>query len=693
MRLRNYFLVVVLTVVVGGMLLETTATTNTKLLAAGFYLGAVLLSLFWTYSSISGALTALSESAIKARSGISRFTSVTKGPLEVQILSQHAIDFVVSFENEINQNNALFNAIPDTLFTYTRNEGFKRIKTDSASSESLSGVLTSGWSLAELLSEDQLKSVLIHVNNCLDTGELKQFEVVLTFGDNSHYFEARATAINKDQAVIVVRDLTTKRAAENKIQHMAFHDDLTGLLNRSAFKERVGEFANSEADLPYCLLFIDVDKFKTVNDEHGHDVGDRMLRHIACCLEEHLRFSDTITRNVSSRPINLPARIGGDEFMILLPEMNKHKGVANIIERLLSAISKPFLVNGKQVSSSVSIGVAYYPDDGVIIDEIINHADLAMFEAKKKGGNTYTEYDKSMGELNRRKITLESKLRKAIEQDELFLVYQPKIDLKTHKVIGAEALVRWKDGDRIISPLEFIPIAEESGLILPLGDKVLSMAVNQLSIWNKDGNEIKHIAVNVAASQFKEAHFRKSLINIMDQAKLDYSMLNIEITESMFVHEFDHAVKTLCELQAMGFTIAMDDFGTGYSSLSYLTQMPLDILKIDRSFVSGMMRDSRQMAIVETIIQLGRTLNLKIVAEGVETAEQLVMLKKMDCDEAQGYFFSPPVEAELFERFCSKACFSNFNSKESDASGLSDLYPIENLKTHKRQGPEQPTIH
>jgi len=632
---------------------EQALLTNAVWVAAFVYVLIALLVLIWASRAVSIPLTDLTKNAKAALSDRANFRPVLRGPTEVRELTEHIGAFVVSLEAEISQTKALFNAIPDTLMVVDKTHGIDFVKPGSNLSSSFDSKNFSNDLAVKMLGNKQYALVRQEILACLHDGELRQFEITLGDAQQARNYEARATAGSSTQAIVLLRDLTEKRQAEQRIAHLAYHDGLTGLLNRAALMQRIDRQMLTKPDEPFALLFIDADRFKAVNDVHGHEAGDQILRHIASVLDNNVRLTDGVARAATFRESarQVPARLGGDEFMLMVIGLADPEETQTVVDRLVGAVTEPLTINSQKIYPSISVGVAFYPEHGTELDQLVNHADLAMFEAKRNGGGGYSLYDSELGESNRRKLTIESKLRQAIANDELFLMYQPKLELATGAVVGAEALVRWRDGDTVVPPDEFIPVAESSGLILPLGELVIRNAARQIHDWRRRGFELDHVAVNVATPQFKGGDFPQIVEKILAEFQLPFDMLNIEITESSIIDDFERTTAQLRELKEQGCLIAMDDFGTGFSSLSYLTQLPLDVLKIDRAFVSGIVGDTQAQAIVLAIVQLSRALGLKVVAEGIEYAEQAELLDQMGCEEAQGYLYSPPLTAELFEEF------------------------------------------
>ena len=435
--------------------------------------------------------------------------------------------------------------------------------------------------------------------------------------------------------VLTSRDITRRKAAERRIEHLAHHDFLTDLPNRSLLRDRL-DVALAQArrhDQLVGVLFIDLDRLKVINDTLGHAAGDQMLREAATRLARCMREGDTV------------ARLGGDEFMVVLSNLGDARGAAAAARKILDGLARPTELMGQEVFMSASIGVSIYPTDAADAEALIRNADAAMYSAKRHGGDNYQFYTSDLNVQAQERLALEQGLRVAEQRNELHLLYQPKIDLVSGKIIGVEALLRWQHpvlGS--VSPERFIPIAEETGLIIPIGEWVLRTACEQIRTWRALGIDLP-VAVNLSACQFRQRNLAATIHRILSEAVVPPQCLEIEITESDVMENAESAIATLGELKARGISISVDDFGTGYSSLSYLKRFPLDVLKIDRSFVRDIAVDSDDAAIVEAIIALARSLEIRVVAEGVETEDQKAFLNRSGCDFAQGYLFSPPVEA------------------------------------------------
>jgi diguanylate cyclase (GGDEF)-like protein len=431
------------------------------------------------------------------------------------------------------------------------------------------------------------------------------------------------------------------RHANEKLHHQALHDGLTKLPNRILLEDRLMQAisAAQRAQRMFAVMFIDLDRFKVINDSLGHHYGDKLLQAVSLRLTEALRSEDTV------------ARIGGDEFIILLNEIAEPQVAAHVAQKLLESLAAPFHIDGQGQNISASIGISIYPDDGVDLRALMMHADGAMYHAKKVGRDNYQFYTPEMNAAAHAKFELEKSLRRAIDQGELELHYQPKVDIESNAIIAMEALVRWRHPQRgLVPPDEFIPLAEEIGLIIPLGAWVLQTACLQNKQWQEAGLPALRVAVNISAAQFKQKNLVEFVAQVLQDTGLDPQYLELEVTESVIMQNAEEATLLLERLHAQGIHISIDDFGTGYSSLSCLKRFPLNKLKIDRSFVRDINTDPDDAAIVNSVIALAHTLRLGVVAEGVETPEQLAFLKALGCDEYQGYHRSRPLPADEFER-------------------------------------------
>ncbi len=432
------------------------------------------------------------------------------------------------------------------------------------------------------------------------------------------------------------RDITERRQAETRLAYMANYDSVTGLPNRHLLRERLDRAIKHEArsHRHLAVMFLDLDNFKSINDTLGHDVGDRVLQVVANRLLACLRESDTV------------ARIGGDEFTVLVEDMTTMESIAALAQQIIDSLSLPFPLDGREMFCTVSVGIAIYPDDSESLDGLMKSADSAMYRAKEQGRNTYRFFTEDMHRRAYERLLLENRLRGALKRGEFQLHYQPQIDVASGATVGIEALLRWNDEERgLVQPLEFIGVLEDTGMIVEVGHWVLEEACAFNQSLREIGLPPIRVAVNISPRQFRQKGLVESIRQILSNTGLGAEYLDLEITESVLVDAVD-APDVLERLSGMGVRLSIDDFGTGYSSLSYLKRFPIDTLKIDRSFVRDIMTDSDDAAITVAIIALSRSLRLKVLAEGVETAEQLASLRHHGCDEIQGFLYARPMSGD-----------------------------------------------
>jgi diguanylate cyclase (GGDEF)-like protein/PAS domain S-box-containing protein len=432
-------------------------------------------------------------------------------------------------------------------------------------------------------------------------------------------------------------DVTDRKRVEEQIQYQAYHDALTGLPNRMLFLDRLQlalAHARRQGGQP-AVLFLDLDDFKVINDTLGHATGDRLLQGVGERLIASVREDDTV------------ARMGGDEFTLLLPNIGRVEDAARLAGKLLEAVAQPLLIDGQELFVTTSVGVSLFPSDGEDAETLLKNADRAMYRAKEMGRNNYQLFAPALNVRAVNRLSLETRLRRALEREEFLLYYQPQVNLATRRVVGLEALVRWREGDgRLLEPSEFIPVAEEARLIFPLGQWILRAACQQARNWQDQGLPEVRLAVNLSARQFQQQDLIRSVFFAVRDAGLPPRRLELEITESAAMQNVDRTIGMLHGLRDMGVRISMDDFGTGHSSLSYLKRFPLDGVKIDQSFVRDMTSDPSDAAIVKAIVAMAHSLGLNVVAEGVETLAQADFLRRTGCDEMQGYLVGRPVPAE-----------------------------------------------
>ncbi|MDD2897488.1 MAG: EAL domain-containing protein [Desulfuromonadaceae bacterium] len=472
----------------------------------------------------------------------------------------------------------------------------------------------------------------------LGMGETISFELELP-GTGNFY---NVQAFSPDQGLIatLLEDVTESRKSEQQIQKMAYFDTLTGLPNRALFLDRINQALaladRDEAGL--AVLFIDLDRFKNINDTLGHSVGDLLLIEVAQRLGQHLRISDTL------------ARLGGDEFVVVITKLGEQMNVTSIAQKLIDSIQTPFDIKGNELHVSASIGIALYPEDGVTAENLIKHADMAMYSSKESGRNAYSFFSPAMNQKAIMRMEKETGLRHALERGEFFIELQPIICAVTGTVAAAEALVRWQHPVHgRIPPNDFIFLAEETGLILPLGEWVLRTVCSTMKTWSDAGLPLIRFCVNVSSRQIEQQNFPEVVRSVLLETGANAAQLEIELTESCLVTNFDGSIPDIFGMRDWGVTIAIDDFGTGYSSLGYIKTLPIDHIKIDKSFVDEISTNFQDQAIVEAIIAMSQKLGIRNIAEGVETREQLEFLQKQGCGEIQGYYFHRPLSLEAFE--------------------------------------------
>ena len=459
--------------------------------------------------------------------------------------------------------------------------------------------------------------------------------------------------------VVISHNITELKKSQEKLKTLAYYDSLTSLPNRPLFMDRL------EQEIKYAqrnrktiaVFFLDLDEFKKINDTFGHSAGDSLLVSVGNRLKDCLRYSDTIgrssgviRRDQASTPEQF-SRIGGDEFTLIIPNFSDKKFIATVAEKIISLFKQPFQVADREIYISTSIGIALYPDNGDTVETLIKNADTAMYRAKEAGKNTFEYYSSTMNSKAKERIKLESEMRHAIDNQEFLLYYQPQYDIGTGLLVGMEALIRWKSKKMgLVSPGDFIPLAEETGLIVPIGEWVVQSACRQGKIWYDQGHRNLHLGVNLSPRQFFDPHLVDKIRSALETTQFDPTFLEIEITETAVMQDNDSSVQVLNALKEMGIKISLDDFGTGYSSLAHLKIVAIDTLKIDQTFILNANLEGRDGAIISAIIDMGHRLQIKVVAEGVETEESLQYLKKKNCHVAQGYLFSPPLPVDEFQK-------------------------------------------
>lgn len=481
----------------------------------------------------------------------------------------------------------------------------------------------------------------------LRAGRIDSFKIEKRYirKDGSTMWAELTTALKRGSSgmglydVSVVEDITARKAAEGRVQYLATHDEMTGLPNRSLFGQLLKHAVENALRYQghFAVMFIDLDRFKHINDCLGHEAGDALLKEIARRFRGCLRASDVV------------ARLGGDEFVVLLHEIDSESQVLSVARNLLSAAMKPVLIQGQDCRVTASIGISLFPRDGADENTIMRNADLAMYLAKQEGKNNFQFYSEKIQSGAVEKLVLESHLRRAVELEEFDIHYQAKVYLKTGEIRGMEALLRWNNAHLgNVPPTQFIPLAEEMGLIVPIGKWVLRRACAQSVAWQRQGLMPVCVSVNLSPRQFSDPDLIDDVKQVLEETGMDPGLVELEITESMVMSDADHAVQILQEIKRLGVKVAIDDFGTGYSSLSQLKRFPVDTLKVDRSFIRELGNNEEDRAITQAIITMSKTLGLNVVAEGVENAEQQSFLSSHNCDEIQGFHFSKPLPGDQF---------------------------------------------
>ncbi len=537
------------------------------------------------------------------------------------------------------RNKAILEATPDLMFLYNRNGDYLDIQANAPGKLYLPREKLLGSNLGDLLPPEVSTPFLHKIARTLDKGEMQVYEYQLQVPEGLLDFEARMVVSGPDEVLCAVRDTTERKALEERLKHQAFHDSLTGLPNRALFTDRL-QHALSRIERygeHVAVLFLDLDNFKSINDSLGHEAGDQLLVTVARRLEECVRPEDTV------------ARLGGDEFIILLQNARSVGDATLVAERIIEELQAPILLGGEEVFTTTSIGIASSSSYQEEPEDLVSNADAAMYQAKKWGKAHYEVFDPSMYLHALERLKLENELKRAVEREEFVIHYQPKVLLETGRVVGVEALVRWEHSERgLVPPDEFIPLAEETGLIVPIGHLVLDEACRQTRAWQEQhtGASSLQVCVNLSMRQFQHPRLSQEIIQILQKTQMDLSKLTLEITESIAMEAGESACARLLELRELGVQLSIDDFGTGYSSLAYLKRLPVDELKIDKFFVGGLGEDREDTVLVSAIIELAHALDLRVVAEGVETAEQLEQLRNLGCDVAQGNLFMKPLTSE-----------------------------------------------
>ena len=541
-------------------------------------------------------------------------------------------------------NRAVLAAIPDTFFRMSKDGYYLDYEPGHQESGASPCV---GRHLRDVLPADIAERLMEEMQLTLSTQQVRAVDYQLEHAHSARHFEARLVSTGPDEVLGLVRDISERKRTEEQIRRLAYCDSLTGIPNRQAFLETLeSELAHSrKANKKFAVLFMDLDSFKRINDTLGHNVGDHLLKVVSERLRETIRPSDLVSRTELNG--NNLARLGGDEFTILIPDLERVENALNVAHRVKEAMRRPFLIEANEIFVTASIGISLYPEDGEDCNSLLKYADTAMYHAKNCGKNNAKLYSSSLTMQIMSHVKLEVGLRKALQNDELYLLYQPQIDVASSRIVGVEALVRWRHPERgIVSPTEFIPLAEETGLIVPIGEWVLRTACQQATAWQLNDKQPIRIAVNLSAKQFKDENLTQIVLSALHDTGLPAHLLELELTEGTLMDDARATMVTLEQLRGIGVYLSIDDFGTGYSSMNYLKRFDVRALKIDKSFISGLPQDSENAAITRAIIAMAHGLKMAVVAEGVETDEQLVLLEQYGCDMVQGYYLGHPAPHE-----------------------------------------------
>jgi len=549
------------------------------------------------------------------------------------------------------KNNALLNAMPDTLFVIRRNGEIVNFLPGNEAA-TLPEPRGDQLTIKEYLPDEIAQIWFESIRKVISDGTVQQREFSLQHNEQQYHYELQMVPYLNDLTLAIVREITNRKRTEAEIHRLAYFDTLTGLPNRLLFHQQLAnaiEYAGKNGT-KVAALYVDLDNFKRINDTLGHSFGDVVLKTIATRLDHCVRAEDCVTRAGSEEPGMRLARLGGDEFVAILQDLETEEDAVAVADRIRKELTKPVEHLGHEFVVTSSIGVSLYPRDGDDIDTLLKNADVAMYQAKNAGRNSVRFYSGTMSLRSLERLELENGLRYAIERNELDLHYQPKIHLETGKLVGVEALLRWQHPERgDIPPSNFIPLAEECGLISSLGEWVLGKACRQIKAWQDRYQRDLKVAVNVSSQQFFNSDFANVVLKEVFDAGLSPTSLQLELTETILMNDVKETIATLNTLKKAGTSLAMDDFGTGYSSLSYLNRLPVDTLKIDRSFVMDLETNRENAAICAAIIAMAHALNLLVVAEGVETEAQKEYLREQKCDQIQGYLISKPLPAETLE--------------------------------------------
>ena len=561
--------------------------------------------------------------------------------IDIDLSEVHKAQAEATFNATMLQT--LFEAIPDLFFVLEHDGTITDYHAGNKNDLYVSPAQFIGKKMAEVLPEKVAQMFDLHIEKAITHADMVSFEYDLSMPDGIYYYEARVRLLPKtNQIMVIIRDITQPHRSAELIRRQAHFDNLTALPNRFLSLDRLSQLlgAIQKKHEKAAVLFLDLDDFKKVNDSLGHEVGDKILIEAAHRLQQTLKQNDTV------------GRLGGDEFIVLIPNLKNDNDALTIAERLLKVFRKPFRVDGRELILTLSIGIAISPKDGTTASMLLRNSDTAMYQAKALGRNTFSFFTAQMNVTMQRRFEIEEHMRCALDKNEFEVYYQPQINVKTNKIIGAEALLRWHNAKLgAITPEEFIPIAEQTGLIIPMGMFVIEQALKFLNEWQTINKQNYTMAVNLSPCQFRDPELVNTIMHVLHKYEVKNEHLELEITEGVLMNGQDSIRDALTKIDELGIKLSMDDFGTGYSSLSYLRQYSFDVLKIDRSFISAITDDKADFNLVKAAIAMSHSLEIKVVAEGVETKEQLDLLNTLECDIAQGFYLSRPLQASQMLTF------------------------------------------
>jgi diguanylate cyclase (GGDEF)-like protein/PAS domain S-box-containing protein len=562
-----------------------------------------------------------------------------------QSLTLSAEELVMANE----EMHAVFQAIPDQLIHLDEDGHIIAYKSGLSSHHYLTTEKIINKSIDEVVEKKVAETFDVAIKSVIKNRQTIHFEFMVIHQESDFFYEVRIMLVKNQQVIALIRDITDRKNAEEQIAYLAYHDSLTGLPNTRLFKDRlIQSIASAKRNNRLlAVLFLDLDRFKIINDTMGHGVGDKLLQETSSRLLECVRDSDSVGLNAVNDFGSSVARMGGDEFTIMLEGVDSIQAVSLVAQRLIDKVSEPVNLDGLDVYTSTSIGVALYPNDGDCVESLLGNADAAMYHAKDQGKNNFQFYTESMNEASAERLEMENSLHKALTNNEFVLYYQPQVDVVSGKVIGMEALIRWQHPENgFISPAIFIPLAEDTGLVVEIGTWVIREACQQLASWIRAGFKPVKISVNLSAKQLQVPGLDLLISETLKEMNVPVEYLSVELTETAIIVEPEIALKRLNKIKSLGIQLSLDDFGTGYSSLSYLRRFPIDTLKIDQVFIRDIKVDHEAAALVKAIISMAHSLGMNVVAEGVETQDQLEFLAANACDMIQGYLFSKPAPAE-----------------------------------------------